>query len=314
MINKLIIVLLFSTYLLSKEVSVFGAGNINSDKPYGLTASEKVVYDNKKNIKNLNNRLESLSYKLLNMKSSYNDLNERLQGITSVYENDSENINKTKKSINSISNNIETTNITIDKLKQLTLSNSDSIISLEKRLDDYITLQNLNNQKVEKLLNNINKNYVSKKQFDELVNYVNSNKKTKLKAKTKTIVKKVSRLTNKQKLAKAIKMVNKRYFTKSLPIWNELLKSNYMPATVNYYMGEVRFGKRNYKKAIHHYKTSMMLYDEADYIPNLLLHSAMSFENIKDNENALNFYNTLIDVYENSKEAKIAKKQLKNLK
>jgi TolA-binding protein len=58
----------------------------------------------------------------------------------------------------------------------------------------------------------------------------------------------------------------------------------------------------------------MMLNDEANYVPKLLLHSAISFEKLGDNENASNFYSTIIDVYDNTQEAKIAKKQLKNLK
>jgi TolA-binding protein len=43
------------------------------------------------------------------------------------------------------------------------------------------------------------------------------------------------------------------------------------------------------------------------------LHSAISFENIKDLENAASFYSTLINVYPNSTEAQTANKNLSNL-
>ena len=37
-------------------------------------------------------------------------------------------------------------------------------------------------------------------------------------------------------------------------------------------------------------------------MPTLLLHSAISFENIKDKENAKSFYGTLIELYPSSEE------------
>jgi TolA-binding protein len=306
---KLLLLFLFTNIVFSKEVSVFGAGDLNSKKPYGLTSAEKVTFANKVRLDKLNKKINSLSYKLTNVKSRYDDLDQKLEGMSSVFENDGENINKTKRLISNINNDIDSANLELDKIKKLSMTNSNNIIELEKRLDSFINLQNLNNKKVLNLLNKINKNYISKKQFDELVNFINS-KKTKKQKNKKT---KKQKLTNKQKLSKAIRMVNKHHYAKSIPLWNELLKSNYMPATVNYYMGEVRFAKQEYQQAIGYYKTSMMLYDEAKYIPNLLLHSAISFEKIKDNENALNFYYTLVDVYSSSKEAKIAKKHLKKL-
>jgi TolA-binding protein len=45
-------------------------------------------------------------------------------------------------------------------------------------------------------------------------------------------------------------------------------------------------------------------------MPKLLLHSAISFEKLGDVDNASSFYSTLIDVYGDTKEAKIAKKKL----
>ena len=69
--------------------------------------------------------------------------------------------------------------------------------------------------------------------------------------------------------------------------------------------------KKDYDKAISYFKTSAMLYDKGWWMPKLLLHSAMSFEQKNDIDNAANFYNTLINIYPDSKEAGIAKKNLK---
>jgi len=313
MIKKLLIISSFVLSLSAKEVSVFGAGDINSQNPYGLSNTEKEAYNNKQKLKKLENNLNQL-------KTSHANLKERLQGIMSIYEVDSEKLNKNNKAMSNFNNNMEASNATLDKLKQLSVANSDSLITLEKRFDEFVIQEEENNLKIHNslksistLLNKINKNYVGNKQFDELVDFINSNKKPK---KTQTKKKKVvsKKLTKKEKFAKAVAMVERRYLTKSIPLWNELIKANYMPASSNYYMGEVRFGKKEYKKAIHHFKTSMMLYDEAEYIPKLLLHSAISFQKIKDNENALNFYNTLIDVYSSSSEAVEARQLIKKIK
>ena len=305
MIKILITLLIILNILNAGEISVFNAGNMNSSKPYGLTKTEKVIYANKEKLKLLNKKLNKINY-------NYDDLKQKIQGISSVYESDSENLNKTKKTIFNINNSIETVNLSMDKLKELSISNSDSIIALEKRLDKFIFLQEKNNKKIAKTLNIINNTYVNQKQFDELVLYVNGDKKLKKKINKKT-KKSTIKLSNKEKLKKGIAMVKKMHLTKSIPLWNELLEDNYMPATTNFYLGEVRFGKKEYKKAIHHYKTSMLLYDEAKYIPTLLLHSAISFEKTNDKENAINFYSTLVDTYPSSKEAKKAKKQLNKL-
>jgi tetratricopeptide (TPR) repeat protein len=301
MINKFFLLGCLCLYISAAEVSMFDAGDINIAKPYGLTKAEQVSYDNKQ-------KLDILNKKLNTLKSNFNDINEKIEGISSVYESDSETLNKAKRTLSN-------TALTIKDLKELSITNSESIINLEKKLDSFISTQTRNNQKLEKtlfkmvsLVNKINQNYVTTNQFDELVKFVNNGKLITTKPKPRKT------LSNSSKLIKAISMVNRRYFTKSLPLWNELLKANYKPATVNFYLGEVRFGKKQYEKAIHHYKTSMLLYDEASYIPTLLLHSAISFEKIRDKENAMNFYSTLVDTYPSSKEAIKAQKQLNKLK
>ena len=314
----IILILIFiSTFSFSKEVSVFGAGDINSENPYGLTKTEKSIYKNK-------NKLESLTSKYNKLQSNFDELSQQIQGFNSVYENDSENLNKTRKSMVSIDSAIKSNQSDLQNLQQVSKLNTDSIITLEKRLDEFIELQTKNNKTLEKslsrvtyLLNKINKKYVNKDEFNELVKYVNGDSKniSKKKESVKQVLSKPEiKLTNKQKYNKAVAMFNKRYFTKSLPIWNDLLGTSYKQASVNYYVGEIRYSKKQYKKAIFHFKKSMMLNDEANYVPKLLLHSAISFEKLGDKENASNFYSTIIDVYENTQEAKIAKKQLKNLK
>ena len=137
MIKKILILSILASFLNSAEVSMFGAGDIDSPNPYGLSKAEKAAYLNKQKLKDLN-------YKFNKLKSSYDEVNEKLQGISSVYENDSESLSKAKRTINNLNNNIEATTLTLDNLKKLSISNSDGLINLEKRLDNFIEIQKNN--------------------------------------------------------------------------------------------------------------------------------------------------------------------------
>lgn len=111
----------------------------------------------------------------------------------------------------------------------------------------------------------------------------------------------------------AVRLFKKDYFTKAIPMFEQLVASNYKPAANNYYLGEIWYYRKKYDDAIRHFKTSAMLYDKASYMPKLLLHSAIAFEKTKDFSNAANFYSTLIDIYPDSTEAKTATKNLSNI-
>ncbi|RAX58188.1 hypothetical protein CCZ01_03695 [Helicobacter monodelphidis] len=91
-------------------------------------------------------------------------------------------------------------------------------------------------------------------------------------------------------------------------------ENNYKPATSSYYLGEIAFKGKQYEDAIRFYKESATRYDKASYMPNLLLHTAESFVFLKDSASAKKFFDTLISLYPNSKEAKVAKQSLAKMK
>ena len=63
---------------LNAEVSVFDAGNINSDSSYGLTENEQFLRDNRK--------------KISDMQNSLNDTKENMEGLRTVVEGTSDKI------------------------------------------------------------------------------------------------------------------------------------------------------------------------------------------------------------------------------
>ena len=89
-----------------------------------------------------------------------------------------------------------------------------------------------------------------------------------------------------------------------------LLEIGYKKAQCHFYLGEIAFAKGEHNDAIHHYKQSAITNDKAQYMPTLLLHTAQSFNAIKDTKNYNKFLDSLIANYPTSKEAQKAK-QLK---
>lgn len=73
MIKKFLVVAIFATtFLNSNEISVFDAGNLNSDSPYGLTENEQVLLKNRQ--------------KVADVATGLNNTNESLEGLKTVLE------------------------------------------------------------------------------------------------------------------------------------------------------------------------------------------------------------------------------------
>jgi len=325
MIRICVFLLIFFASLFAREISVFGAGNLNSDTPYGLTPAEKAIYKNKKRIKSLEKKVKSLRILLGN---KIDDVSEQLEGLKSVYEGDSNSFNNTRQKVVKLDKNqkvlIKRISVLEQKVSDIELklrTLQDSINDIDSKISEFIKLQQSNNQafeknleKLTKIINIINKDYVSEAKFNELVNFINKRAK-RSKVQTKKIVKKqsIKKMNSAQMLKYAKRLYHNNYLTKSKPYFETLFKKKYKLAEVSFYLGKISYYKRQLKNAIFYFKKSMMLNDEAPYIPELLLFSGMSFEKIKDYKNAINFYTTLIDVYPETKQAIKAKENLSKL-
>jgi len=306
---------------------MFGAGDLESPNPYGLTTAEKVIVKNKKTLEKTNKSLEKNEKRIKKVDAKLSELSQSIEALQTLFDGEGSKLNKVEKkfiklnddftkykidqkessqltiqSINdTISTNLKTTNDKIENLQFQIDNNKENIKLLKKSLDKAVDI-----------VNDINKNYVSrselKKELDTIVKLLDTKQKA-----TKTVSKSdnFSGKTKKELMAEVRVLFKKDYFTKALPILDYLIENRYRPAECNYYKGEIKYYRGKYKDALHYFKTSMVLYDKAKYIPKLLLHSAISFEKIGDSNNANNFYSTLIDVYPDSNEAKEASKKIK---
>ncbi len=286
--QKQIILLLVAISIYASEPSAFDAGNLDASHPYGLTSSEKVILKNKKEVKTLSTNISSV-------KNELSDMQEKIDGIRSVVEAQNNRIYKIEQSISTLQSNDKNRSIQIQALKD--------------DLNNTKELQIKNNQKVKlvlgelsSLIDSINSSYVSKDMLAQKIKELEG-KLYKKHNSQKIILKK-----GKTIFAEAKKAYKDKDYKKANELFNASVKKRYLPATSNFYLGEISYIRKNYAKAIEFYKRSISLYDKASFTPTLLYHTYISFKKLGDRKNAKKFKNILLVKYPKSKVAKLVKK------
>lgn len=310
------LLLVMSSFTVAEEVSVYGG---SSNSSYGLTSTEKHILKNQSNISNLSSRLDEIS-------SLVKSINGRLEGLESTYEGDSAKLNSTAMKVNEISQRLNLSSDLASNTSNLSANQSD-LDSLKAAITKLTTLVNkINSEYVSS--SELEKNmqqFVTREEFEAVKKAMGI--KTPQAASSKVVTEAKSDLASTtvnfgdlkttearaKLMAEAKKDYDSKLYNSAIPKYEKLVELNYKPAESNFYLGEMWFKRKKYDVAITHFKKSAMLNDKASYMPALLLHSAISFENVKDKENAKNFYSTLIDIYPNSSEAKEAKTNLSKL-
>ncbi|MCK9161911.1 MAG: tetratricopeptide repeat protein [Arcobacter butzleri] len=301
MFYKNLLIYTFTTSVLfSAEVSVFGAGDLNSPNPYGLSQSEKKILETR-------DRVDSVDTSVRVVKGDLQTINERLQGLESIFEGEGIKINTLSQTLNVIETqtsqnqqDIESLKTVVNQLLAMQEENMQNISELKKIISEVV-----------KQTDTINKNYLSRNEFEKNMQQfvATQNKKAEPKEQaTDNTNSQFDKRDNKELFEEGKAQFDKLYFTQAIPIFEYLVSVNYKPAESNYLLGQMWFVRKDYEKAINYFKTSALLYDKGYWMPQLLLNSAVSFKELKDLDNASKFFNTLIQAYPESKEAKEAKK------
>lgn len=328
MTKYLLSFLIASSLTVAEEVSVYGS-NDSGNGSYGLNSSEKHILKNQ-------NSINALTSKVGDINSLLDSVKNRLEGLESTYEGDSAKLNSTSRKV--------------DELAQRVGASSDlgsnSNAPISSQGGDAQLVETVNGlkaalTKLTTVVNKINSEYVSSKELEKNMQQFITREEfealkkaagiktsqvsptTKLDANTASIdtsstsevsTKKLNTPEDKLNLMKEAKQdFDSKNYNASTPKYEKLLEANYKPAEVNFYLAQNWYMRKKYDVAISHYKKSAILNDKAAYMPTLLLHSAISFEKIKDKDNAKSFYSTLVDLYPSSNEAKVAKQNLTKL-
>ena len=273
--------------LFASDVNPFGAGNINSNNPYGLTSTEKAIVENKKNISKLQYETEQISSSLNTLKLRMNSYDNIISGKLSSLNTILGELEQSKKNYITLKNQISDINGSVSKLENKINNIENEISTLKETISAVIDTQNKN------------MNYIK----NSITDIYSQLKKMKKPLDVKVAFKKGKNLFFADKLDKS-----KEYFLYSL-------SKKYLPATSSYYLGEIAFKKNNYKDALGYYKKSVDLYPKkTSFTAKLLYHSAVSFEKLNNKKTAKITLQKLISDFPDSKYANLAKKELEKLK
>lgn len=321
MTKYLLPLFIVTSITVAQEVSVYDRSDSDGSNSYGLSSSEKHILKNQTNINNLSSKLGDIN-------SLVESINRRLEGLESTYEGDSAKLNSISLKVNEL---LQKEGTPLD----LGSSNVKSSGSSDSQLVETVNSLKAALTKLSTLVNKINSEYVSsteleknmqqfitREEFEALKKSMGA--KTAQIAPVKTSESKSTEMDDSKKnytseeklrlLTDAKKDYDAKNYSLATSKYEKLVELNYKPAESNFYLGQMWYIRKKYDVAINHFKKSAILNDKAAYMPTLLLHSAISFENTKDKENAKNFYNTLVELYPDSNESKTAKKNLSKLK
>ena len=307
------LLLVVTSLTVAEEVSVYG----DSSASYNLTSTEKHILKTQTSVSNLSSKLDEIN-------SLVNSINSRLNGLESTYEGDSARLNSKLNELqrNGVSSDLGSNNDST--ANQSDLNALKAAITKLTALVNKINSEYVSSTELEKNM----QQFVTREEFEAVKKAMGV--KTSSVAPTKTTETKsasiddsssstvsIGEVKTAEDKAKLMNEAKKDYDAKAyntaIPKYEKLIEVNYKPAENNFYLGEMWYKRKKYDTAISHFKKSAMLNDKAAYMPTLLLHSAISFENVKDKENAKSFYGTLIELYPNSSEAKEAKTKLSKL-
>lgn len=309
--KKIFSVALIGATLLYAESSAFGAGDLTSDSPYGLTSGEKLL---KEKLDTLSNNDAQVNSRISEIEQRVEGLQSTLEGINSQYAKSNSRLTQLETNFEAMENNLST-----------------ELQNLKAYVEESRKIQDTNNKQIKKILaelsslvDSINANYVSK---DDLNDFNLSTKNTlviptsddknatSLKENNASVIpvkeKEVKQIDDSWKKKKnneildlAIKDLNDNSYENSKTKLNYLISKQYKPARANFWLGEIEYKQKKYNNAIAYYKTSSALSTKGDYFPKLLYHTAISLDKIGDPKTANGFYKALKTNYPNSPEAK----------
>jgi len=295
-----LILFLLTLVLNADEPSAFGAGDLNNPSPYGLTKEEELLLQNKQSLK-------KVTVKSNNQSNELESLRNRIDGLQTIIETLSRKSHENKLEIYKInkfnSDEQNTSKEFENRLLGISSQNKEEIDKLKLIISE-----------LSKLIDSINKNYVTKNEFNSLVNNLNSFKELVFKELKNS--KKIAEPNEFESKSNALiakearENYDKKHFTKSIEMYTYLIEKNYRPARAHYMIGEMYYYRKNYAEAIAYFKKSAKLYSKAKYMPTLMYHTAFSMKYTGDNKNAKAFFKALIKKYPDSKYVSGAKKQL----
>jgi len=287
--NKIVLVgfMSLASLLYAYEPSVYGAGDLNSAHPYGLTPTEKSILENKKRLQKLYNTIVEQQRKI--------------DGLTTVIEGQNREILQLKEQLKSQLNQQKASSLDNNRTYTMLLELGKSIDHINKT---YVTKEELQNilagsQPTSSSLgaSNVGESTLDSATFGSSI-FGSSSESSAMDRNPDDIYR------------KAVQLFSTHSYEAAKSRFEKMIAINYKPAASNYYLGEIAYYTHNYQDAIAYYKKSASLYDKASYMDVLFLHTAIALDESGEKEQARNFYYHVIDNYPNKKSAEIARNRI----
>jgi len=274
------------------EPSVFGAGDLNSPNPYGLTHEEKLILENKK-------ELQSVIQKNNVQNAKVETVTERLDGMQGILEGLGQQSNEQSIILQKLQEKLTTDSngsVSLDDLSKQVNANTENIVQFKTILEE-----------LSHAVDEINMNYVSKEQFAVLI------KQLKVSVPDRT-ASSSAKMSNADIEKEANKLFSQKKYDDAESYFEQMIQKKYKVSDAYYMIGETLFERKKYKEAVLSYKESASRNEKAVYMPTLLLHSGISMEKTGDTAMAKAFYQATISKYGGSGASKEAQERLSKLK
>lgn len=275
----------------ASEPSVFGAGDLNSPNPYGLTHEEKLILENKK-------ELQTVIQKNNVQNAKVETVTERLDGMQGILEGLGERSNEQTLLLQKLQEKLaldSNTSSNMEELNKHVVANTENIAQFKTLLEELSIV-----------VDEINTNYVTKEQFAALIKQLKVN----VQESTVSSVK----MSNSALEKEANKLFSQKKYADAQKYFEQLVQKKHKVNEALFMIGETHFERKNYKEAVSNYKESASRSEKSLFMPTLLLHSGISMEKTGDSATAKAFYQATISKYSGSGAAKEAQERLSKLK
>jgi len=275
----------------ASEPSVFGAGDLNSPNPYGLTHEEKLILENKK-------ELQSVIQKNNVQNAKVETVTERLDGMQGIIEGLGQRSNEQALALQKLQEKItsDTNNSSnIEELNKHISANTENIAQFKSLLEE-----------LSRVVDEINSNYVTKEQFAALIKQ--------LKVNLPDAAVSSAKMSNAALEKEANKLFSQKKYAEAQKYFEQMVVKKHKVNEALFMIGETHFERKNYKEAVSNYKESASRSEKSLFMPTLLLHSGISMEKTGDSATAKAFYQATISKFSGSGAAKEAQERLTKLK
>lgn len=267
--------------LLANEPSVYGAGNIDSSSPYGLTTTEQNVLNNRKQVQ-----------KLVNQVSEHQS---RIAGLTTV--------------VDGLNNQVLDLKEQLKESRKAESKRDEASAKLEEDYKKSYTLL----LELGKMIDQINNNYLTKADLGIFQNNNSNNMIIDGRSYTDTTQQPENQhygLDISDIYREGVELFSHKSYLAAADKFRQSIAQNYKLAPSSYYLGEIAYFTNDYYSAISYYKKSASIYDKASYMKILYLHTALSLSKTGQHDQARGFFKYVLDNYPGTKSAEIAQNNL----